>query len=191
QSPTPQSERTFNYWLTVRKNPKLFPNSGPIQIAKERLFAVGDQIHISFSSPQSGYLYIVSESPAVRGSNSSFNTLFPTPNANQGSSQLPAGKTIRIPEHDDGFVFDAEQGTEKLWLIWTSAEMAELEALKKWANEQDRGEIKDSAQIDKLRAFLSRHSESLPQGELDKESKRTIVKTAGDILVKLIELEHY
>jgi serine/threonine protein kinase len=201
QSPTPQTappspvaleaERTFNYWITVRQNPKNFPGKAPFQVPGEMLFGNGDHIHISFTSPQSGHLYIINESPPVTGQASSFNNLFPTPTANKGSSQLIAGTTYRIPDHDDGIIFDDEQGAEKLWLIWAAAEVAELEPLKRWSNPQDRGEIKDAAEIKTLRDFLAARSAAAPQVNRDEANKQTTVKMKGAILVKLVNLQHF
>jgi hypothetical protein len=154
-------------------------------------FNPGDILHLSFNSPQTGYLYIINESPPFKGQPTSFNTLFPTPTANQGSAQLTAGGTSRIPNHDDGFVLDKEKGTEKLWLIWAAAEVAELEPLKKWINPDDMGEVKDAAQITTLRDFLAARSAVEPQVTRDEALKQTTVKMKGDILVKLVNLQHY
>src|SRR5262245_37931443 len=187
----PEAERSFNYWLMVRKNPKLYGDGPPSHLPAEIPFAVGDQIHISFISPQRGHLYIINESPAVKGQASSFNMLFPTPTANEGISQISAGKTISIPEHSDGFVFDEEQGEEKVWMIWAAGELAELEPLKSWVNLKDKGEIKDPAQIASLREFLAKRSAVKPQVSRDEESKQTMVKMTGDVMVKLVILQHY
>jgi hypothetical protein len=187
----PEAERTFNYSLTVRKDPKVFPNEAPFKVAGEMVFPAGYQIHVIFNSPQSGYLYIINESPPVTGQASSFNYLFPTPTTNQGSAQLAAGTTFRIPDHDLGYLLDKEQGAEKLWLIWAAGEVAELEPLKKWANPQDLGEVKDAAQIKTLRDFLAARSAVEPQVTRDEALKQTTVKMKGDILVKLVNLQHY
>jgi hypothetical protein len=58
------------------------------------------------------------------------------------------------------------------------------------ANPEDKGEIKDASQVESLRAFLNANSATKPELRRDDESKQTIVKTTGDILVKLIVLEH-
>jgi serine/threonine protein kinase len=185
---TPEAERTFNYSIIVRQNQKRFPGKTPFEIPGEMLLGNGDQLHISFTSPQQGYLYIVNESPPVPGQASSFNTLFPT--ADQGAAQLAAGKSYRIPDHDGGFVLDDEQGTEKLWLIWAAGEVAELESLKRWAPPKDDGEIKDPAQIKSLREFLALRSAVEPQVRRNETNTKTMVKMTGDILVKLINLQH-
>src|SRR5262245_33876400 len=193
-SPDPagaEAERTINYSVTMRKDPKRYPDSAPFQVPGEVIFSPGDRVHFSVISPQRGYLYIINESPPAKGQASSFNILFPAPTANLGSAELSAGQTVRIPNHDIGFVFDEEQGTEKLWLIWAADALAELEPLKRWANPQDIGAIKDAAQVETLRAFLAEHSKTEPQVTRDETSKQTMVKTKGAVLVKLVNLQHY
>jgi serine/threonine protein kinase len=187
----PVAERSFNYWITVRQNPKNFPGKAPFQVPGEMIFGAGDKINISFTSPQNGYLYIINESPPVTGQASSFNILFPTPTTNQGLSQLSANQTVRIPDHDDGLEFDNEQGAEKLWLIWAADEVPELEILKNSANPQDVGEIKDAVLIKTLRDFLDARSAVEPQVTRDDTSNQTSVKMKGDVLVKLIKLQHH
>ncbi len=187
----PEAERSINYSVTMRKDPKRYPDRQPFQVPGEVIFSPGDRVHFSFISPQRGFLYIINESPPSKGQSSSFNILFPAPTANSGSAQLAAAQTVRIPDHDIGFVFDEEQGTEKLWLIWAAGAVAELEALKRWANPQDIGVIKDPAQIETLRAFLAAHSANEPQVTRDDKSKQTMVRMKGDILVKLVNLQHY
>jgi hypothetical protein len=152
------------------------------------VFAPKDQVHILFNSPQPGYLYIINESPLVAGQDSSFNILFPTPTANNGSAQLVADKIFRIPEHDIGFILDNEQGAERLWLIWTAREAPELEPLKRWANPDDKGAIKNADQVKTLRDFLATRSAAQPQ--ISDDDKQRTVKIQGDILVKLVKMAH-
>ena len=187
---TPGAERTFSYWITVRKDPKLFPNAAPTQFAEEKIIPSGYRVQISFISPQPGHLYIINESPSVAGQATRFNILFPTPTTNQGSA-ISAGQTVHIPGHDDGLVLDNEQGEEKIWLIWTAGEVADLEPLKRWYNSTDAGEIKDAAEVESLRKFLATHSAAKPEVTPDETSKQTRVKMNGDILVKLVKLQHY
>jgi len=186
----PGAERSFSYWITVRKDPKLYPNTPPIQFTEDKVFPNGYRVTISFISPQRGHLYIISESPSVAGQATIFNTLFPTPTANEGSA-VSAGQTVRIPDHDEGLVLDTEQGEEKIWLIWTAGEVADLEKLKRWINSTDAGEIKDAAEVESLRKFLATHSAAKPEVNYDEASKQTRVKTNGDILVKLVKLQHF
>jgi hypothetical protein len=185
--PATAQERVLTYSITAQKNPKLYPGSKPFQLPGEVIFSPGDRVRFNVSSPQAGYLYVINESPAAQN----FNVLFPSTTSNNNSAQLAAGQQIQIPERGDGFVFDAEQGTEKLWLVWSASAIAELEAVKKWANPQDRGEVKDSAQASQLREFLAGHSTSELDTKKDEVNKQTIVKSKGDVLAKLVNLEHH
>ncbi len=69
--------------------------------------------------------------------------------------------------------------------------MAELEAVKGFANERDKGNINDARQADAVHAFLNSHKATNPEVEKDKTRKQTNVKATGNVLVNLIELEHH
>jgi hypothetical protein len=69
--------------------------------------------------------------------------------------------------------------------------VAELEPLKRWATPQDQGAIQDTAQIESLRSFLAERSLVEPQVNRDEQGKRTTVTAKGNILVKLINLQHF
>ena len=185
------SERVLTYSITAQKNPKLYPGSKPFQLPGEVIFSPGDRVRFTVSSPQAGYLYVINESPTASGAAPNFNVLFPSTTSNNNSAQLAAGQQIQIPERGDGFIFDAEQGTEKLWLVWSANAVTELETVKRWANPQDRGEVKDSAEAALLRKFLADHSTSKLDTEKDEDKKQTIVKGKGDVLAKLVNLEHH
>jgi serine/threonine protein kinase len=190
-STTAEPERVLTYSVTVQQDPRLYPGKRPFQLAGEMSFSAGDRVRFTFASPQAGSLYIINESPELGGGKTIFNLLFPSTSSNNGSAQLNADQQVQIPERGDGFIFDAEEGTERLWLVWSAQTVGDLEALKKWANPQDRGEIKDTAQANLLRDFLLNHSASKPAVEKDEVKKQTTVKGNGDLLVKLINLEHH
>ena len=59
------------------------------------------------------------------------------------------------------------------------------------ANDQDRGEIEDSGKARSVRDFLLKHSSPKPETTKDSVKKQTLVKCRGNVLVNLIELEHY
>jgi hypothetical protein len=188
---TAEPERLLTYSITVQKDPKRYPGSKPFQLPGEVIFSVGDRVRLTFSSPQAGFLYIINESPEARGGRSIFNILFPSSTSNNGSAQLTANQPVQIPERGVGFIFDAEEGTEKLWLVWSAAAVGDLEALKKWANPTDRGEIKDAASTGSLRDLLTNNAAAKPQIEKDEVNKRTTIKGQGELLIKLINLEHH
>lgn len=186
-----EAERRLTYSITVQKDPKRYPGSKPFQLPGEVIFSVGDRVRFTFTSPQTGYLYILNESPEPSGSQANFNVLFPSSTSNNSSALLNPNQQIQIPERGDGFIFDTEEGTEKLWLVWSATAVAELEALKRWANPEDRGEIKDAAQASSLRGLLTKDAVAKPEVEKDDVNKQTTIKGKGDVLIKLINLEHH
>jgi hypothetical protein len=105
---------------------------------------------------------------------------------------LTADQQIAIPERGDGFVFDREQGAEKLWLVWSAAPTPEIENVKGVVNPKDRGAITDPAQIRAVRDWLAKNDQPSNLAiEKDEQNKQTNIKGRGDTLVHRIRLEHY
>jgi serine/threonine protein kinase len=177
-------KRALTYFITTRKNPA----SSPFQLPGEIIFEKGYQIRLNVESPTAGYLYIVNEGPGPGGT-TSYNILFPLPTANNGSAALPANREVTIP--DKWFTFDAQQGTEKVWLIWSASALPDIEALKQWSNPKDRGEIKSADQVKALEGFLRVNGSDKPEVVRDDENKTTTLKGTGSLLVYPVRLEHH
>jgi serine/threonine protein kinase len=180
-------EINLSYFLTVQRDPKRFAGSKPFQLDREMIFGDDDLVRFTFIAPQDGYLYIFNESPAPQGSD--FSILFPTPTTNQGSSRLSAAQQIQIPEK--WFTLVKDEGTEKLWIVWARASLEKLEVMKKWANRKDLGEIKDAGQVTELKSLLASQTGNPPTIEKNEAQKQTTLKQQGDLLVKMIPLEHH
>jgi serine/threonine protein kinase len=187
ETPAPaKPEITLSYFLTVQRDPKRFPGSKPFQLDREMIFGDGDLVRFTFIAPLDGHLYIFNESPAPQAYG--FSILFPTPTTNQGSSKLTAAQQIQVPEK--WFRLVKDEGTEKLWIVWAAHPLENLEAMKKWANRTDLGEIKDPAQVSELKNLLARQAANPPAGEKNEAQKQTMLTQQGDVLVKMIALEH-
>lgn len=180
---------SLSYFLTVQRDPNLFRGSKPFQLEREMLFGDGDLIRLTFIAPQDGHLYIFNESPA--SSAGTFSILFPSPTTNNGFSKLAAEQQIAVPGNGGWFKLVKDEGTEKLWIVWTSASLDRLEALKKWANAKDLGEIKDAGQVTDLKSLLASQANQAPALERDEAQKRTTLTLQGDMLVRMIALEHH
>ena len=185
----PEAEHSLTYFVTVQDNPKLYPGKKPYRLPGEVVFHAGDRVRFNFTSPQPGYLYVINESPPLGGGATAYNILFPTPTSNGGSAQLVSGQEVQIPDRGDGFVFDAEEGTEKLWLIWSAKPIDQLESLKRWANPEDKGEIKDLAQSKGLGELLAGSSQVAPDEQRD--DYKTTLKARAERFVKLVKLQHH
>ena len=185
-APATTTERTLTYWITVQKFRDKKPFQQPFKIPGEMIFEEDYQIRLSFSSPQAGHLYIVNEGPAAAAPE--FNVVFPSPTANKGSSSLAAGQVMQIPEQS-WLKFDAQQGTEKLWLVFSEDVVPELESLKEYAGPQTQGLITDPAYNKVVQNFLKTHSE--PRPAVEKGDLLTTVRNPGKLLVHAIKLEHH
>jgi hypothetical protein len=183
-------ERKLSYWMTVQKYRNGQPFQDPFRLAGEINFEKDYRVRLNVSSAQTGYLYILNEGPATRDGSSSFVVLFPSTTANQGVSHLAENQRIEIPEQS-WLQFDAEQGTEKLWLIFSADAVSELEAVKQFANLKDKGLIKDAGLNARVQEFLRAHSSAKAKLEKDDELKQTSLTVAGSVLVHPIKLEHH
>ena len=187
EAATPAAEvRTLTYSVTLQRD----PGAMPIQLAGEAVFAAGDHVRLAFASPQGGHLYIFNEGPRSPAGRRSVNVLFPSPTSNGGSAALDAGETVTIPG-EGAFVFDREQGVERLWIVWSRAAQPGLDVMKRWANPKHRGEIGDAADMEALDTFLRDHATPVPEAAVDKEARTTTLRARADVFVRLIELEHH
>jgi serine/threonine protein kinase len=184
------AERRLSYWMTVQKYRNGRPFEDPFRLAGEINFEKDYRVKLNVGSPQSGYLYILNEGPSTSDSSSSFVILFPSTTSNGGLSRLAENQRIEIPEQS-WFQFDMEQGTEKLWVIFSANAVPELEAVKQFATAKDQGLIKDAALNARVQEFLKAHSGARATIEKDDELKQTSLKAPGAVLVHAINLEHH
>jgi tRNA A-37 threonylcarbamoyl transferase component Bud32 len=197
-TPTPAAalpERQLSYSLTVRKDPQRFPKGKPFLLPGEIIFEAGYQVRLNLSSPQHGYLYVLNEGPARAGGLPDYNILFPEAGAGGGSAEIRAGQSVQIPPPSerpewDWFVFDAEEGVEKIWIVWAAEPVGELEAVKRRANAQERGVLSDPAEVKSVAEYLNRHAALKPTVERDDALTLTRLKGRGDALVGLVRLQH-
>ncbi len=192
-NPQAAAERSLSYSLLVQKNPKRYPGSQPFTSPGDISFEAGDQAQLHLSSPQAGYLYVINDGPARTGGLPDFIVMFP--NAG-GSAQIAANQTIQIPSPSgkpelDWFVFDEEVGVEKVWLIWSERSVAEIEAIKGWANSKDKGVIGNPSQIRAVAQYLATRAATEPEVENDEVNRQTKLKGKGVALVSAVKLEHH
>lgn len=184
------SERKLSYWMTVQKYRNGRPFEKPFRLAGEINFEKDYRVRLNVSSPQPGYLYILNEGPSGAEGAYSFVVLFPSSTANDGLSYLAANQRIEIPQQS-WFQFDAEEGTEKLWLVFSANAVPELEAVKQFANPKDRGLVKDAGLNARVHEFLKAGAGARVELQKDDQLKQTSLTVADAILVHPVKLEHH
>lgn len=182
---------TLTYWVIVQRYRDGKPYKEPYRLAQEIAFQEGDCVKLFFVSPQKGYIYILNEGPPNKdGSLPSWNTLFPTPFNNNGLSELATNNPLEISGSGEGFCFDKQEGTEKIWLIFSLEKITLLEDLKKWVNEKDKSEIRDSNQMATVREFIQNNSSKRPTIQKDDAQKQTIITSSNKLIVTALVLTH-
>ncbi len=184
------AERSLSYWVTVQKYKDKKPYKDPFPLAADMNFEPDYHIRLNVRSPQSGYLYILNEGPPHGNGAPQFVVLFPSPTANKGSGLVPENREVQIPG-ESWITFDKEQGTERLWLVFSANPVGELDAVKAFANSKDGGLISDLALNTRVQEFLKTHSATKPTIGKSDEQKETTLLIPGDVLVHVIRLEHH
>ena len=189
-APVPVAERSLNYWILVQKYRDGRPYQEPFRLAQEIVFEKDYRVRLNVSSPDDGYLYLLNEGPQADNQAEQYIILFPSPTANEGSARIGRNQEIQIPQ-ESWFQFDDEAGTEKLWLVWSASAVGELEAVKQFANPEDKGLIADPALSQAVKSLLEAHSASKPQIKRSEEPRLTTLNKSGGVLIHQLKLEHH
>jgi serine/threonine protein kinase len=179
---------SLSYWITVQKYRDGKPYQDPFRLRDDINFEKDYRIRLNIKSAQSGRLYLLNEGPPGADATPTFNLLFPSETANNGSALLKENQEIQIPQQS-WFQFDEQQGTEKMWIVWTKNVVPEMEAIKGFGNAKDRGVINSPGLRTAVNQFLK--AASAPKVERDEDKKETVVKANSDVLVHAIRLEHH
>jgi hypothetical protein len=86
--------------------------------------------------------------------------------------------------------FAGKTGTEKLWIVWSASAVKQLEAAKGVAFNANEGALSDVVIVRSVREFLNSHSNAKLESTKDSARQLTNIRGSGDVLVKLVELEH-
>jgi len=87
-------------------------------------------------------------------------------------------------------VFDAEEGLEKIWLIWSEHSVAELETLIKLANPNDAGLFNDPSRASVVAWYLKTLAATDTQVEKGGTGWRMKLKGNGEVLAGVGTLKH-
>ena len=173
-------EITLNYHMMMKKT----KDAEPFRLPKEVLFEKDHRVQLFVTAATSGYLYLINEGPG------GFVVLFPSTLNNKGSAYLTPNQEIQIPG-EDWFQFDEEQGTEKVWVVFSRKLIPELESVKSVATPEKFGSITDPKMIQTVTTFFKNHPPDKTESKRDFNQNQTILMAKGDFLVYLLLLEHH
>ncbi len=177
--------RTLTYWLTVQKMRDGQPYEDSFQTSGQEIFEKGYKFRLSISSRQAGFLYVFNEG-APEKDRTNFTFIYPTPFTNEGSARLEQNQNIQTNWNE----FAGAKGTERFWIIWSVTAVTQLEIARHEAFKNEEGAITDPKVVDDVRNFLRQNADPKPETTKDTEKLRTTVRASGELLVKLVELEH-
>lgn len=175
-------EQSFAYSLTVQKMRGEKPDGGQIEMSGAEVYGNGWKFRLNFLPAQRGAFYLLNEAPAP-GRTNEFNALFPTPQ-NGGSAVMAANQRLQT----GWYVFDKQTGVEKLWIIWSTAPISQLDEIFEEAAKQQG--VLTAAQATTVQDYLKRYDEQPPDVKRDKARKETLVVGKGAVVVDLLELAH-
>lgn len=178
----------LTFYLMAQRYQHGEPVGDPQMVSDEQPFSAGIGIQLVFRIEEPGYLYVFNEGPGSTVSNPVFNILFPSSPTTVGTGQLGHSQDVKIPSNGS-LLFDNQRGAEKVWLIWSSQSLSDLESLTKWANPQDRGRVGDRSQAQNIKSFLSHSDAFSPQIGHD-STNRVTLSGATNVVVYLLNLNH-
>jgi eukaryotic-like serine/threonine-protein kinase len=180
-----ESRASLTYFLTVQKMRDGKPYQEPFQSSGQEIFENGYHFRLNVTTPRDGYLYVFNEGADENGA-VSFTIIYPTPATNSGSAKIDANTNITTNWN----TFGGKPGTEQFWIVWSSTSESVLEAARDTAFKSEKGAIADAAMVRTVREFLTTHSDPKAETTKDTARKETHVSGTGDVLVKMVELEH-
>jgi serine/threonine protein kinase len=177
--------QSFNYWLTVQRMRDEKPYKDPFLSSGKEIFETGDEFRLSVSSPDPGYFYLFNEGPPSR-TGTSFTILYPTPKKNDGDATVGANQVVQTNSNK----FAGESGTENFWIVWSVSPVQELEGAKVEAFKHPDGGLTGETLIATKKFLMTKKDEVKTRYSTSRETHQTTVRGNGDVLVRLVEIEH-
>lgn len=177
--------RTLTYSFTVQKMRDGLPYKDPYESSGEETFENGDKFKLNVSSRQAGYLYVFNEGIAENGQQV-FTVIYPTPAPTRGSARLDQNQDVQTNWN----TFSGKTGPEQFWIIWSATVIGPLEVALHEGFKSKEGAVNDASVAKTLKEYLTEHAKPEPEATKDTAQQRTSARANGELLVKLVELQH-
>ncbi len=175
----PAPPRAFTYWITGQRYVRGQAVGQPFVDAREMSYRTGDRINIEIEFARPGYAYIVNQAPELREGLPLYSVLYP-PAA--PASAVVARQYLKIPEGDQ-ITFAGSPGIEYIWVIFSAQPIPALAGLPP-------GPVTVASAAKRVFDLLKDQRPSPPRIETSDESRRTVVRSADDVVVHRLELSH-
>jgi len=185
EEPPILAQRAFSYWLTVQKIRDGKPYQDPFQSSGQEIFETGYKFRLNINSAEPGYLYLFNDGPPA-SDGTSFTIIYPTPETNNGSAAFTPDQPVRTGSN----TFTGQQGTENFWIVWSATPVAELEAAKAEAFKRPQGALMGETLLAVKEFLYNAQAQSKPKLTRDKNSTLSTVRGTGDVIAKLVQLQH-
>ena len=180
----PLPTRSFIFSLNVQRMRGQQAYQNEFKSSDQDVFDTGDKFYLKVVSRNPGYVYIFNEG-TPEPNKSSFTILYPLPSMNAGSASVGADQWVQTKWNK----FGGTPGKENLWMIWSVASVPELELAKTEAF-KNKGMLTGQS-LDAAKTFLlTKEKESKAGINRDKITKQTTVHGTGDVVVRMLQLEH-
>jgi len=181
-STLPAHSFIFSLHIQRMRDKKAYQNE--FKSSDQDTFDTGDKFYLEVKSRNPGYVYIFNEG-TPEPNRSSFTILYPLPSMNAGSASVGADQSVQTRWNK----FEGKPGKENLWLIWSIAAVPELESAKTEAFKNNG--MLTGPSLDAAKTFLTtKEKESKAGINRDKITKQTTVHGTGDVIVRMLQLEH-
>ena len=185
-APAPTAARSFEFWLTVQHMRDGKPTGPEFDESPALVFINGSKFSVNFIASEPGYLYLLNDGPGERGR--VLHHLHPTM-LSASSARIPGGQVVKTGAN----FMDTNRGTEELWVVWSDAEVPELEASRKYADTVHLGTVKDAELADRIRELLvdrARDASVEERRDPSDQFKRIVVRGSGPIIAFKAPLVH-
>jgi predicted Ser/Thr protein kinase len=128
---------TLAYTIEAQKMKDDAPVGEPYAASAADVFEGGWKFRLRIRASRPGLVYAIDEGPGDRGQSRIWVL-----------AALPATQDVTTPWN----VFDANPGTEKLWIVWADRP---VDSLEQPLRDGGDGEVREAAQAEAIRAFLA------------------------------------
>ena len=176
--PTPHPI-SLAYSIEVQRHSDGNKYGEPFLSETETKFEKDDRIRLKIQNADPGFYYILGE---VVDDAEPYNVMFPLESE---SAQFNPSNELTIPR--TSFQLGEEQGTERLWLIFSRKAVPLLESVKRFGNAKDRGIIRDHSESAAISDLLRKYSKASDES---KKKQQTVLKSSDEVLAHLVVLEY-